>query len=282
MPPKHVELSGNAIRIETPASPESTTADAAAAPADQPADTAAEAAASADALAAEVTAPKGITLQIGKDRPTPAQLEHLERQQAMATLSSRLGAAATTTAPTPISLVPEQPTAEPVTPAGVPGGEAPTDARAMQELPPATVGPLSLRIAAAKGDPSRSSRSAPASPRARASQQNFAEAITWYRAGRQRGFCSAQFRIGTPLRARPRRENRLGAGPVWYKRAADQGNVTAMHNLAVLTRRHRQTGTPTTLTAAQLVPASRRPRPRRQPVQSRRPLRERPRRAEGS
>ncbi len=250
MPPKHVELSGNAIRIETPASPESTTADAAAAPADQPADTAAEAAASADALAAEVTAPKGITLQIGKDRPTPAQLEHLERQQAMATLSSRLGAAATTTAPTPISLVPEQPTAEPVTPAGVPGGEAPTAARAMQELPPATVGPLSLRIAAAKGDPSAQFEVGARLAEGKGTQQNFAEAIKWYQRSAQQGFAQAQYRIGTLYERGLGVKTDLARARVWYKRAADQGNVKAMHNLAVLSA-GRQTGTPDYATAAQ-------------------------------
>ena len=42
----------------------------------------------------------------------------------------------------------------------------------------------------------------------------------------------------------------LARARVWYKRAADQGNVKAMHNLAVLSA-GRQTGTPDYATAAQ-------------------------------
>ena len=120
----------------------------------------------------------------------------------------------------------------------------------MQELPPATVGPLSLRIAAAKGDPSAQFEVGARLAEGKGTQQNFAEAIKWYQRSAQQGFAQAQYRIGTLYERGLGVKTDLARARVWYKRAADQGNVKAMHNLAVLSA-GRQTGTPDYATAAQ-------------------------------
>jgi TPR repeat protein len=109
------------------------------------------------------------------------------------------------------------------------------------ELPPALVGPLSLRMAAAKGDPSAAFEVATRLAEGRGIKQDFKQAMTWYQRSANKGFAVAQYRLGTLY------ERGLGTpvdtnrARVWYKRAADQGNVKAMHNMAVLSAGNGQT-----------------------------------------
>lgn len=101
-------------------------------------------------------------------------------------------------------------------------------------MPPATVGPMTLRMAAAQGDPSATFEVGTRYAEGRGIKQDFAEAINWYQRSAAKGFPLAQYRLGTLY------ERGLGApvdsarARIWYKRAADQGNVKAMHNMAVL------------------------------------------------
>lgn len=101
------------------------------------------------------------------------------------------------------------------------------------EMPPATIGPLSLRHAAANGDALAQFEVASRFAGAKGVPQDFAQAATWYQRAATQGVANAQYQLGTlydrgrgvaadPARAR-----------VWYGRAAEQGNVRAMHNLAV-------------------------------------------------
>jgi localization factor PodJL len=101
------------------------------------------------------------------------------------------------------------------------------------EMPPATIGPLSLRHAAANGDALAQLEVASRFAGAKGVPQDFAQAATWYQRAASQGLANAQYQLGTlydrgrgvaadPARAR-----------VWYGRAAEQGNVRAMHNLAV-------------------------------------------------
>jgi localization factor PodJL len=109
------------------------------------------------------------------------------------------------------------------------------------ELPPALVGPLSLRMAASKGDPSAAFEVATRLAEGRGIKQDFKQAMTWYQRSANKGFAVAQYRLGTLY------ERGLGTpvdanrAKVWYKRAADQGNVKAMHNMAVLSAGNGQT-----------------------------------------
>jgi localization factor PodJL len=110
---------------------------------------------------------------------------------------------------------------------------APTMSRAV-EMPPAMIGPLSLRDAAAKGAPQAQFEVAARFAEGKGVPQDFALAATWYQRAAAQGLATAQYRLATlyerglgvtadPARAR-----------VWYSRAAEQGNLRAMHNLAVL------------------------------------------------
>jgi len=103
-----------------------------------------------------------------------------------------------------------------------------------QELPSMLVGPLSLRLAAASGDPSAEFQVGARFADGRGVQQDLNEAIKWYGRSASRGFALAQYRLGT-LHERglgvPKDVNRAR---VWYQRAAGNDNIKAMHNLAVL------------------------------------------------
>ncbi len=164
-----------------------------------------------------------------------AEMQRLKRQQAMATMSGKLGQAAAqnTAQAIPAALMPgfdgmlTNPQGQ--TPSGKGGvTSSPLD------LPPASVGPLSLRLAAANGDPSAEFEVGARLAEGKGTDQNFKDAAKWYQRSASRGFVQSQYRLGTLY------ERGLGvkADPAraedWYKRAAEQGNVKAMHNLAVL------------------------------------------------
>jgi localization factor PodJL len=102
-------------------------------------------------------------------------------------------------------------------------------------LPPALVGPYSLRLAAAQGDPSAQYEVAVRLAQGKGdTDQDLKEAAQWYQRAATSGFAMAQFRLGT-LYERGVGVTTDGArAQVWYGRAAEQGNVKAMHNLAVL------------------------------------------------
>ena len=102
-------------------------------------------------------------------------------------------------------------------------------------LPPATVGPQSLRMAAANGDPSAEFAVGSRFADGTAGKQDFNQAAIWYQRSAARGYALAQYRLATLY------ERGLGVkqdgdrAKGWYLKAAEQGNVKAMHNLAVLT-----------------------------------------------
>ena len=102
------------------------------------------------------------------------------------------------------------------------------------ELPPATVGPLSLRLAAAQGDPSAEFEVATRLAEGKGTDQNFVEASKWYQRAASRGFAQAQYRLATLYERGLGVKADMGRAKSWYQRAAEQGNVKAMHNLAVL------------------------------------------------
>jgi localization factor PodJL len=103
------------------------------------------------------------------------------------------------------------------------------------DIPPATVGPLSLRLAAANGDASAEFEVAARMAEGKGTNQNFAEAIRWYQRSAAKGFAQAQYRLGTLYERGLGAKKDIGRAKVWYQRAAEQGNIKSMHNLAVLT-----------------------------------------------
>ncbi len=102
------------------------------------------------------------------------------------------------------------------------------------ELPPATIGPLSLRLAAAKGDRSAQFEVAARFAEGKGVKQDFAEAANWYQRAAAQGVPVAQYRLAALYERGLGVKADAARARIWYKRAAEQGNVKAMHNLAVL------------------------------------------------
>lgn len=193
----------------------------------------------------------GVT--VDSERPVTAEgLERARRQQAMAAVSEQLGQAAVrngTATAIPAAV-------DPQSAASLPGASQPDDlalgglARSQSlDLPPATVGPLSLRLAAANGDPSAEFEVGARLAEGKGTEQTFKDAAKWYHRAAAKGLAQAQYRLGTLY------ERGLGVtqdqsrAEDWYRRAADQGNVKAMHNLAVL-RANSKEGSPDYINAA--------------------------------
>jgi localization factor PodJL len=145
----------------------------------------------------------------------------------MAALSSQLGAA-------------QQPTLQafPVALGSDPRNQAqsptPPTGSTAHNLPPALIGPMSLRLAAAKGDPSAEFEVAARFAEGKGVEQDLKQAVAWYQRAAARGFAQAQYRLATLYERGFGVRTDLGRAKVWYKRAAEQGNIKAMHNLAVL------------------------------------------------
>lgn len=102
------------------------------------------------------------------------------------------------------------------------------------DLPPATVGPLTLRRAAAEGDPSAQFEVAARLAEGKGIDQNFKAAIQWYQRSASHGFAQAQYRLGTHYERGLGVDKDAARARIWYMRAAEQGNIKAMHNMAVI------------------------------------------------
>jgi localization factor PodJL len=190
------------------------------------------------AHAAKTTLPMlGVAVDINEP-VTEATMKQAKRHQAMATLSGELGEAASRSnnaAIVPASMVPTEAETE-VSSGPDNASVVPSNASRSEplDMPAATVGPLSLRLAAANGDPSAQFEVGARLAEGKGTPQNFKEAAKWYNRSADHGFAPAQYRLGTLY------ERGLGLKPdralaaAWYRRAAVQGNIKAMHNLAVL------------------------------------------------
>jgi localization factor PodJL len=168
---------------------------------------------------------------------TASSMEQAHRHQAMADMSGRLGDAASRDNPpglVPASMVPTEAETEGVRAPAVNGAAGAATPSTPFDLPVATVGPLSLRLAAANGDPSAQFEVGARLAEGKGTPQNFKEAAMWYQRSAEQGLAQAEYRLGTFY------ERGLGVkadralAEALYKRAAEQGNIKAMHNLAVL------------------------------------------------
>lgn len=109
----------------------------------------------------------------------------------------------------------------------------PSDSSSLS-LPPALIGPYSLRHKAANGDPAAQYEVAHRFGLGEGIEQNYDEAVRWYMYAAAQGFAPAQYRLATYYERGRGVARNLKRAQVWYKRAAELGNVKAMHNLAVL------------------------------------------------
>ncbi|MCB1529163.1 MAG: SEL1-like repeat protein [Hyphomicrobiaceae bacterium] len=180
--------------------------------------------------------PAGIAVVTPRRAPSIDQIHRLSDRQALAQLSNQLGDAQVDAVPA--ALIPGFMN-------GGSNGTGQQDTATVQSslsdshrqplnLPPAAVGPLSLRLAAAKGDPSAQFAIAARFADGSGIKPDLAEAMRWYQRSAALGFAQSQYRVATFY------ERGLGTvqdnarAKVWYQRAAENGNVKAMHNLAVL------------------------------------------------
>jgi localization factor PodJL len=179
--------------------------------------------------------PLGITLQTNSV-PSAPEILRSQQRQTMATPSGRLGAVQQPTLPAvPVALRPEarDQHVEADTRATASIAQSTTGPSA-RDMPPALIGPTSLRLAAAKGDPSAEFEVAARFAEGKGVVQDLKQAIAWYQRAATRGFAQAQYRLATLYERGLGVKTDLARAKVWYKRAAEQGNVKAMHNLAVL------------------------------------------------
>ena len=215
--------------------------------------------------------PAGIAVQAPGNQVNIQELIRIQERQKQAAASSRLGAMQVGRPFAPTGAAPaiaggQAPDAQPAQPAAQPA-ERPAVAPAPRlqpvsavavpasqtadtepaeilepvtrpssghELPPAMIGPMSLRLAAAKGDPSAEFEVAARFAEGRGVPQDYVQANTWYQRSAGRGFAPAQYRLGTLYERGMAVAKDTARARIWYKRAAEQGHVKAMHNLAVL------------------------------------------------
>ncbi len=188
------------------------------------------------------SAPAGTTtlpmlgVAVDTERPvTAADLQLAKRHQAMATISGQIGdAAAKASNPivAPASMVPtegETTGADDHAQADAAGGPAYASRSTQLDLPPATVGPLSLRLAAANGDPSAEFEVGARLAEGKGTAQNFKEAAKWYQLSADRGFAQAQYRLGTlyerGLGLKPDRAQAAGLVPARCRSGQHQGHA---------------------------------------------------------
>lgn len=189
------------------------------------------------------SAPAGITLQQPAVPLTPVELQRIQQRQYSAQASTHLGVAAGR----PSDATEQQARLEPER-----GEQAPVEVELTPsgELPPAMIGPLSLRLAAQQGEPGAEFEVASRFAEGKGVKADFKKAMEWYQRAAQKGFVPAQYRLGTLYERGLSGKPDLQRARVWYKRAAEQGNVKAMHNLAVLSA-GRESGSPDYPNAAQ-------------------------------
>lgn len=101
-------------------------------------------------------------------------------------------------------------------------------------LPPALIGPYSLRHAAANGEASAQFEVARRFAKGQGVKKDDVQAARWYMYAAAQGFPPAQYRLATLYERGLGVRRSYGQAAIWYRRAAQLGNVKAMHNLAVL------------------------------------------------
>ncbi|MEC9368319.1 MAG: SEL1-like repeat protein, partial [Pseudomonadota bacterium] len=101
-------------------------------------------------------------------------------------------------------------------------------------LPPATIGPESLRLAAARGNPAAQYEVGVRYSKGSGVAVDMERASQWLARSAAQGLAPAQFRLASLYERGQGVEADRGKARAWYERAAEQGHVKAMHNLGVM------------------------------------------------
>lgn len=185
-------------------------------------------------LAANDRFPLGIAIE-RDTAATPHRLMLAERSEEKAKLSTHVGATLPAELAAPASLIPRDEEQALAALSGDAAGAASAAGTGRVMMPPAQIGPTSLRMAAANGDPSAEFEVGARFAEGRGVAQDFEKAGTWYERAAERGFALAQYRLATLFERGLGRPADMQRARYWYAKAANQGTVKAMHNLAVLT-----------------------------------------------
>ena len=176
---------------------------------------------------AGVDVPVGIIVEEPRSKPDLKQLANLKRRQLLARMSSDLTGGAPAVGVTKIAFAPESD----------PGVSTPSVAKNIGPtlaLPPATIGPFSLRVAAAKGDAGSQFDVATRYAQGRGVKRDFKLAAKWYGRAAAQGHAIAQYRLAALYEKGSGVGRDSSRAQTWYRRSAEKGNVKAMHNFAVL------------------------------------------------
>lgn len=178
--------------------------------------------------------PHGVTIAGAGEQLSDTTVARVYEQQVLASLSGKLGSIAA--GHSADALLPEHNgrVEAAYSPADLTDSTVTSQSGGALDLPPATVGPMSLRLAAAGGDASAEFEVAARLAEGKGTGQNYAEALAWYQRSAAKGFVQSQYRLGTLYERGLGTDKDLERAKVWYGRAAGGGNVKAMHNLAVL------------------------------------------------
>ena len=103
-----------------------------------------------------------------------------------------------------------------------------------QKPGPAPAQPLSLRDAAASGNPAAQFELATRYADGRTVARDPRIAMQWFEKAALQNFAPAQYRLGSHFERGLGVERDTKKAASWYLRAAEAGNIRAMHNLAVL------------------------------------------------
>ncbi len=174
----------------------------------------------ADETAHRKTALPMLGVAVDLDQPvTEAELQQAKRHQAMASMSGELGNAAARSgdaATVPASMVPSEAETEGQNPQDTTGSLPDTKLKAMPlDMPAATVGPLSLRLAAANGDASAEFEVGARLAEGKGTTQSFKDAANGIsarliRVSRKRNTASARFMNAGLASSRTVRKRRPG------------------------------------------------------------------------
>ncbi len=103
----------------------------------------------------------------------------------------------------------------------------------LADLPDA-IGPETLRVAAASGDPKAQYEVARRFGAAQGVEKDDIEALAWLERAAAQDLAPAQYRLGSMYEKGIGTERDVSVARAWYERAAAQGNARAMHNIGVL------------------------------------------------
>lgn len=101
-------------------------------------------------------------------------------------------------------------------------------------MPPAAIGPISLRTAAANGNAQAQFEVANRYAKGHGVKRDYEKSWRWYHHAAAQSFAPAQYMLAALYERGLGTKRDLEQAKTWYGRASDLGNVKAMHNLAVM------------------------------------------------